>query len=84
MVELSKLPKLRVKYWSLGSSEDEITCDFEQAKDIIFDKSPASLVFTEGEIIYSYEELTQLAVQEKHKDKKVLNVTLLVSEIGGG
>ena len=81
---MPELPKLKVKWWSLGSAEEETTCDFEQAKDIVFGNSPAVLVFAEGKMINSYEELVQLAAQDQHKDKQTLNVTLLVSEIGGG
>ena len=81
---MSGLPGLRVKWWSLGCAEEEITCDFEQARDIVFGDSPAALIFAEGEMINSYEELTRLAAQDQHKDKEILNVTLLMKEIGGG
>lgn len=84
MVKLSKLPKLKVKWWSLGCAEEETTCDFEQAKDIVFGKNTTTLVFAEGEMIDSYEELAQLAAQNQHKAKETLNVTLLVAGIGGG
>ena len=82
---MSQLPRLKVKWWSLGCTEEETTCDLEQSKDIIFgSNSPVTLVFAEGEMIDSYEELAQLAAQDQHKDKEMLNVTLLVAEIGGG
>jgi len=81
---MPQLPKLKVKWWSLGCAEEETTCDFEQARDIVFGKSPATLVFAEGEMVNSYEELAQVAAQDQHKDKEMLNVTLLVAEIGGG
>ncbi|MDH5695983.1 MAG: hypothetical protein OEZ00_05190 [Dehalococcoidia bacterium] len=81
---MSELPKLKVKWWTLGSAEEKTTCDFEQAKDIVFGNSPAILVFAEGEMINSYEELVQLAAQDQHKDKEVLNVTLLISDTSGG
>jgi len=81
---VSQLPKLKVRWWSLGCAEEETTCDFEQAKDVVFGKSPATLIFVEGEMVNSYEELTRVAAQHQHKDKEMLNVTLLVAEIGGG
>ena len=81
---MSKLPKLKVKWWSL-EGEEEMTCDFEQAKDIIFGNSSTWAVATaEGQAINSYEELLQLATQDQHKDKEILNVMLLVPLIGGG
>jgi len=81
---MSELPKLKVKWWSLGCAEEETTCDLEQARDIVFGKNTATLVFAEGEMINSYEELVQVAAQEQHKDKETLNVSLLVAAIGGG
>lgn len=82
---MSQLPKLKVKWWSLGCAEEETTCDFEQAKDIVFgSNSPATLVFAEGEMVNSYEELAQVAAQDRYKDKEALNVALLIAEIGGG
>ena len=83
--EVSQLPRLKVRWWSFGCPEEETTCDLEQAKDIIFgSNSPVTLVFAEGEMIDSYEELAQLAAQDQHKDKETLNIALLVAAIGGG
>lgn len=81
---MPELPKLRVKWWSLGSPDVETTCNLEQAKEIVFGNRPAVLVFLEGEMVNSYEELVQLATQERNKGKEVLNVALVVMEIGGG
>ena len=84
---MPKLPKLKVTWWSLDSQGKEINCDFEQAKDIVFG-SPGSrlwaVALAEGQAINSYEELVQLAAQDEHKDKEMLNVVLIVSVIGGG
>jgi hypothetical protein len=81
---MSNLPKLKVKWWSLGSQDEETTCDFEEAKDVIFGNSNWVLAFAEGEMISSYEELVKLAAQDRYKDKEVLNVTLIIPAIGGG
>jgi len=84
---MSNLPKLKVRWWSLVSEEEETTCDFEQAKDIVFGSRSSRMwafALAEGEMINSYEELIQLAAQDQHKNKEVLNVTLIVPVIGGG
>ena len=81
---MSKLPRLKVKWWSLEAKE-EIIIEFEQAKDEIFGNSDKWAVATaEGQAINSYEDLLQVAMQDKNKDKEVLNVMLLVPLIGGG
>jgi len=80
---MSRFPKLKVKWWSLEGQQEE-TCAFEQAKDIIFGNRAWSIALAEGEMIKSYEELVQLAALDQHKDKEVLNVTLIVPVIGGG
>jgi len=84
---MSKLPKLKVKWWSLESEGEETTCDFEQAKDTVFGSRSSrmwAIALAEGQVINSYEELVQLAAQDQHKDKEALNVVLIVSIIGGG
>jgi len=81
---VSQFPKLKVKWWFFGCPGEETTCDLEQARDVVFGKSPATLIFMEGEMVDSYEELARVAAQDQHKDKEMLNVTLLVAEIGGG
>jgi len=81
---MSELPKIKVKWWTLGSPDEETTCSLEQAKEVIFGNRPAVLVFVEGEMINSYEELVQLARQDRYKGKEVLNVALVVADISGG
>ena len=80
---MSELPKINVKWWTLGSPDEETTCSLKQAKEVIFGNRPAVLVFVEGEMINSYEELVQ-AAQERYKGKEVLNVALVVADISGG
>ena len=81
---MSKLPKLKVKWWSLGGGQEETTCHLEEAKDIVFGNRAWTVAFAEGEMIKSYEELIQLATSDEHKDKETLNLTLIVPVIGGG
>ena len=84
---MPKLPRLKVKWWSLDGLEEETTCDFEQAKDIVFGSQSSrmwAIALAEGQTINSYEELVQVATQDQHKDKETLNVALIVMEIGGG
>jgi hypothetical protein len=81
---MSNLPKLKVKWWALGSESEETTCDFEQARDFVFGSKSSGIIFAEGRLIRSYEELVQLAVHDQHKDKEMLNVTVVVAALEGG
>ena len=82
---MSKLPRLKVKWWSAGYEEDETTCNFEQARDIIFGQGLDVLVFVGGQMIASYEELVQLAAQNQStEDKEVIEVLLVPTAIPGG
>jgi hypothetical protein len=77
---MSKLPKLKLKS-TLGYQLGEFR-DFEQAKHSLFDWAK-TFVVVEGQVIYSYEELVQVAAQDCYKDKEYLEV-VLVRAIGGG
>jgi len=81
---MSQLPKLKVKWWFFGCPGEETTCDLEQARDVVFDYRPGILIFVEGEMVNSYEELAQVAAQDQHKDKEALDVALVFMEISGG
>lgn len=76
---MPKLPKLRVKTFPGGSSEE--THDFEQAKDLPF---LDVLIFVEGQRINSYEELIQLAAQDSYRDKESLEVMVLSAGLVDG
>lgn len=87
MAKPSKLPKIRVKWLYLGSPEEETTCDFEEAKHLIFGNRINrvwSRALAEDERISSYEELVHLAAQDQHKNKEVLNITLFIPVVAGG
>ena len=81
---MSKLLKLKIKWWSAGHEEEETTCDFEQAKDTIFSHGLEVLIFVEHQMITSYEGLVQLASEEQYKDKEFLEVVLVPTAIPGG
>jgi len=77
---MSKLPKLKVNWGSWGKNVG--IYNFEQAKYLPLFNSP-TLVVGEGQVINSYEELVQLAAQNRYKDKESLEL-LVVKAIGGG
>ncbi len=81
---MSNLPKLKVKWQTTESQERETICDFEQARGIVFGSWSWAFIVAEGKLIRSYEELVQLATQDEHKDKEILNVMLIDPAIGGG
>lgn len=79
---MSKLPKLKVKrpLW-YGYPVEEIR-DFEQAQYFLF--SRGTFVVVEGQVVYCYDELVQLAAQDSYKDKEFLEVNLRYDMISGG
>jgi len=79
---MSNLPRLKVKWWSLGGGQEETICSLEEAKEIIFGDRAWTIALAGGEMVSSYEELVQAA--DQHKDKEVLDVTLIVPVISGG
>ena len=81
---MSELPKLKVKWWFYGCPGEETTCNLEQAKEVVFGYRPSTLIFVEGEMINSYEELVQAVAQDQHKGKQALDVALVFMEIAGG
>ena len=81
---MAELPKLKVGWWSMGYQEEKTTCDLEQAKEIVFGHGLDILVFADGQMINSYEELAQLVQQEKHKGKETIEITLVATAIPGG
>ena len=79
---MSRLPKLKLKK-PFGYPLEEIR-DFEQAQYFLFSYGASAIVIVEGQEINSYEELVQLAAQDRYKDKELLEVELLPAVIGGG
>ncbi len=73
------LPKLKVKLL-VGRVSEEIR-DFEQAKYLPF--CYHVLIFVEGQVVNSYEELVHLAAQDCYKDKEFLEVVVTQLADGG-
>ena len=80
---MSKLPKLKIKKHFGGYPLEEKICDFEQAKDFLFNYGGSVIVAVERQVTHSYEELVQLATQDCYKDKEFLEVELY-TRAGGG
>ena len=78
---MSRLPKLEI---TSPFQYAQGTYDLEQAKDILFRYGNRTTVVVEGQRIYSYEELVQLAAQDCYKDKEFLEVMVLPSLATGG
>ncbi|UCG64550.1 MAG: hypothetical protein JSW12_18280 [Deltaproteobacteria bacterium] len=77
---MPRFPKLKVTHWVDGQPSREIL-DFEQAPYFLFNYDV--LVAVEGEVMRSYEELVQLASQDRYKDRDFLEVRV-ETIIGGG
>lgn len=76
---MTKLPKLKVK--GLGWDVSEEIRDFEQAKYLPFGHN--LIIVVEGQVIESYEDLVQLAAQDRYKNKEFLEVMFLPIIVGG-
>ena len=76
---MSKLPKLKV-YWGSWGKKAEIY-DFEEVRHL--DIFSGNIVVVEGQVINSYDELAQLAAQERYRDRELLEVLTVVA-VGGG
>ena len=76
---MPKLPKLKIlqPYWDVP---EEIR-DFEAGKYLPF--CGHLYIVVEGEVISSYDELVQLAAEDRYKDKEFLEVRLLGITSGG-
>lgn len=76
---MSKLPKLKIN--GLGWDVCDEIRDFEQAKYLPFGHNV--IIAVEGQVIGSYEDLIQLAAQDRHKGKEFLEVKFLELLRGG-
>ena len=75
---MAKLPKLIIKPFGYSI---EVVCDLEEAGNYLnFD---GGVILIEGRIIHCYDELVQVAVQDKYKDREIIEVVLLPIITGG-
>ena len=78
---MSKLPKLKLKRtWN----PVEETHDLEQSRHLLFNRGADMLVIVEGQMVFSYDELLQLAAQDNYKDKESLEVIMTPLWPAGG
>ncbi len=77
---MSRFPKLKVTHW-VDTQPSQEMIDFEQAPYFLFNYD--AIVVVEGEVIYSYEDLVQLASQDRFKDRDFLEVQLETVLAGG-
>ncbi len=77
---MPKLPKLKVSTIRELQPVEEVL-DLEQAKYLVFANA---IILVEGHRIISYEELVQLAAQERYRNREFLEVDLLPIEVAGG
>ena len=80
---MSELPKLKVT-WLNGYPDEEVTCTFEEARQVVFSYVPGVLALVEGHTVNSYEELVQLAARDEYKDKEALGIVLVEDLVCGG
>ena len=78
---MCRLPKLRIKLSSQQVAQD--TCSLEQSKYRFNWGHEPFLIVVEGQVIASYEELEELAKQERFKGREFLEVKLEDILIGG-
>ena len=77
---MSRLPKLKVTHWMDGQASQEMI-DFEQAPHLLFNYDV--VVAVEGEIIRSYDELVQMASEDRFRDRDFLEVHMETMISGG-
>jgi hypothetical protein len=77
---MSGFPKLKVTHIIDGQRSEEMI-DFEQAPQMLFNYDV--IVAVEGEVIRTYEELVQMASQDRFKDREFLEVQMETVIAGG-
>ncbi len=78
---MPKVPRLKIKPSSPGTPEDVF--DLEQARYRFNWGHEPFLIVVEGQPVSSYEELTQLAGQDRFREKEVLEIELHPLLAGG-
>ena len=77
---MAKLPKLKVK--SSPWFPNEEVRDIDEAKHLFFSFA-GTLLWIDGQVVTSQEELIQLAAQERYQGKEFLEAVVLLP-LGGG
>ena len=76
---MTLVPKLRIILPTDKPSEE--FCELEQAKyRFNFDDG---VIMVEGQTVHSYDELVEIAIQDKYRNKEFLDVVLLQVIEGG-
>jgi len=78
---MSELPKLKIKI-PFGYPNEDI-CDLEQARYRL-NFLGGAVILVEGRAVQSYDELVEMANQDKYKDREFLEVVLLSDLASGG
>ena len=78
---MSELPKLKIKIPFGYPNED--FCDLEQARYRL-NFLGGAVILVEGRAVQSYDELVEMANQDKYKDREFLEVVLLSDLASGG
>ena len=81
---MSKLPKIKIKWWALELKKEETFDSPEQVKDLLFNNRERAHIVAEGQVINSYEELVNMMTQDQYKYKETLNIIVFSSAISGG
>jgi len=79
--EMSRLCKLKIRI--PGAGEREELCDLKQAKYLIDFDDDETICLVQGQIARSYEEFLQLASNDLHSGKELLEVILQPIIAGG-
>jgi hypothetical protein len=72
------LPRIKIKIF--GQASEDI-CNLEEAKYLVNFES--RIVLVEGQRVASYEELVQLAAQDKYRNREYIEAVLLPVIAGG-
>jgi molybdopterin converting factor small subunit len=71
-------PKLIIKIF--GSASEDV-CELEQARYLL--DFEGRIITVEGQTVRSYDELVQIATQDKYQNKEFIEVVLLPPVAGG-
>jgi hypothetical protein len=79
---MSELSKLKAT-WDSRNPVDELTFNFEEAKDMVFGHGLDVLVFVKGQMVNSYKDPSRLVAQNPFQHKESLHVVWVSVEADG-